>query len=79
MKYTILNKSNEEYLDTQTNNGLIPIVVFNNQVANNNIYLMSDPYVIWYLGLEDVQGEQTEETNYINQLNDLLSIYSNAE
>jgi len=40
---------------------------------------MSGPYIIWYLGLKDVQGEQTEETNYINQLDDLLSTYSNAE
>lgn len=79
MKYVIFNKSNEEYLDTQTNNSLIPIVAFNNQVVNNNIHLMSGPYIIWYLGLKDVQGEQTEETNYINQLDDLLSTYSNAE
>ncbi len=75
MKHLIKTNSQQQFNDNLTNNSTLPLNVISN---NSQIWQMSPLRIIRMLELENVQGQETEKTNYIEQLNDILSVYNNA-
>ena len=73
MKYIILAMNDNEYVATQTNDATSPLIV--GKANSNNIYHMSAKYINRILDLDNVDGVPTTETNYIKQLDDILSVY----
>ena len=68
-----LTMNDNEYVAVQTNDATLPLIV--GKTNSNNIYHMSANYIIRLLDLVNVDGVPTTETNYIKQLDDILSVY----
>lgn len=68
-----LTIDDNEYVAAQTNDATLPLLV--GKTNSKNIYCMDEKYIIKILDLVDVDGVQTSETNYIEQLDDILSVY----
>ena len=73
MKNIKLTMNDNEYVAVQTNDATLPLIV--GKTNSNNIYHMSDKYINRILDLDNVEGVPTTETNYIEQLDDILSVY----
>ena len=73
MKYSKLAMNDNEYVAAQNNDVTTPLIV--GKANSNNIYHMSDKYINRILDLDNVEGVPTTETNYIEQIDDILSVY----
>ena len=73
MKNIKLTMNDNEYVAVQTNDATLPLIV--GKTNSKNIYYMSANYIIRFLDLVNVDGVPTTETNYIKQLDDILSVY----
>ena len=73
MKNIKLTMNDNEYVAVQTNDATLPLIV--GKTNSKNIYHMSANYIIRFLDLVNVDGVPTTETNYIKQLDDILSVY----
>ena len=73
MKNIKLTMNDIEYVAVQTNDATLPLIV--GKTNSKNIYHMSAKYINRILDLDNVDGVPTTETNYIKQLDDILSVY----
>ena len=74
MKYFIKAKNNKDFIDHQTYNQILPLIV---ALDLSTLYQMSEEQIIRRLDLKNVDGVETQKTNYILQLDEVLSPYSN--
>ena len=73
MKNIKLTMNDNEYVAVQTNDATLPLIV--GKTNSKNIYHMSANYIIRFLDLVNVDGVPTPETNYIEQIDNILRIY----